>query len=168
MGVPIVAVTSENPDEARRQFVLTTMAHMPAMGLALAAHLPSFRPLLMTSLLDTATSESLAADNTRDIQLQFVHQMCAAHGFSEREYEKHRIAMETLVNAIGQVAQRVTAPFPIRNASRRTRFSNAVSTLLLGHAVSMYLGATLPSIRKTVFPQIWRLYRASRQSVSAE
>lgn len=168
VGVPVLAMSSGNIEQARHDFVLTIMQVLPAMSLALAANLPSFREPLMTALLENAISDSLAAQHTQDVQMQMIRQMYAAHGLNEREFGNQRVAMETLVKSTTKVAENLAALFPIRDRARRQRFNNALSSLLIGHATMMVLGAKPPSIYKQLIPQIWRLYRASRQPISAE
>lgn len=168
VGVPVMAMSTGNIEQARRDFVLTIMDVLPAMSLALAANFPSFRDPLTSTLLDNAISDSYADDRVQDVQMQMVRQMCAAHGLNEREFEKQRIAMETLVKSTAKVAENLAGLFPIRDRDRRQRFNNALSTMLIGHATAMHLGVKPPSIYKQLIPQIWRLYRASRHPISAE
>lgn len=167
IGIPFISIAGDDVEASRERFLLATLQHMPAMSLALAAHLPSFRDPLTNNLLDNASSDSLIVDPVDGIQLQLVRQVCAAHGFNEREFEKHQISMETLIQTTAEFATKLVRLFPMLSKSRRTRFANAVSTLLVGHATTMYLGAVSPSLRKVLIPKIWRLYRASRRAIPA-
>ena len=166
VGLPVVPFTAENLLQARQDFVMTTMRLSPATGLALAAQMPHFRSPLMRNLLDAAVHDSLSADaDVTVLQMQFVHQICAAYGQNGQQFETQRIALETLVKMTQHYTKRFAARLPIRNPQRRTRFTNALSTLFLGYAVTGYLGETPPSFRKQLLPQIWRLYRASGKPV---
>lgn len=166
VGVPVVAIGVDDIDEARQQFLSTTMDLMPAMGLAIAAHLPTFRKPLMRILLENSTTDSLSVADINNIQWQMVRQMCAAHRIHSTAFEEHRAALETMMKVITRYSNSLVKKLPVRDNNRSTRLKAAVATLLLGHATAVYLGAEPPSLRKQLVPQLWRLYRASRQSVS--
>lgn len=167
IGLPIVTVTPDTLDAARQEFVLTTMRLAPAMGLALAAHMPHFRLPLMRNLMDTALHDSLNSQNRDDmlaIQLQLAHQIFAAHGRNGQQFETQKAALETLINATRHYTAHLVKRLPMRDPQRRTRLTDALSTLFIGYAVTISLGATPPSVRKELLPQIWRVYRASGKS----
>lgn len=166
IAVPFISVVEEDTEMAREKFVSQTLEHMPAISLALAASAPTFRLPLMENLLANATADSMLVDNPESIQTDLVRQICAAFGLTEREVEKNRVALDTMVKSTEPVAKSLVRLFPIFSDQRRARLTNAVSTLLVGHATKMHLGASAPSLGKDLLPQIWRLYRASKQSVS--
>jgi len=168
VGLPIVPVIASDLDTARQEFLLTAMRIAPATGLALAAHIPHFRFPLMRNLLDTATEESLYAGPGTEItavQMSLVHQICAAYGHNGHQFESHKAALKTLMTTTAHYTTRLVVRFPIRDRARRARLTNAMSTLFIGYATAIYLGATPPSFRKELLPQVWRLYRASRKSL---
>lgn len=168
IGLPIVSVTTDTLDTARQEFVLTTMRIAPAMGLALAAHMPHFRLPLMQNLMDTALYDSLNSPTGEDIlpvQMHLAHQIFAAHGRNGQQFELQKAALETLINTTRHYTTRFVSRMPVRDSHRRTRLTDALSTLFIGYAVTIYMGATPPSIRKDLLPQIWRLYRASGKPV---
>ena len=168
IGLPVMSVTAENVDTVRREFVETTMEIAPATGLALGAHMSNFREPLMHNLLATATEDSLVAHEVADIEqvkMQLVRQMCAAHGCNGQSFEQHRMALETLIKTTTHYTEQFVKRLPMRDARRRNRFVNALSTLFIGYATAIHLGATPPSFRKELLPQVWRLYRASGKPV---
>jgi hypothetical protein len=168
IGLPIVTVTADKLDEARQEFVVTTMRIAPAMGLALAAHIPHFRSPLMQNLMDTALYDSLNANNSDEvapIQTQLSHQICAAYGRNGQQFETHKAALETLLKTTRHYSSHFVEHLPMKDPQRRARFTNALTTLFTGYATAIYSGATPPSIRKEVLPQIWRLYRESGKPV---
>ena len=164
IGIPVVSVAGENVKEARQHLMMSTMQFMPAMSLALAAHLPSFRDPLVHTLLQDATQDSLLANDTYDVQINLVRQICAAYSFNAHQFEQQQATMETLIKATSHYTHKLVNRLPLRNEDRRSRFSNALSTLFVGYATAMHLGATAPSVRKDLIPRIWRLYRASRHT----
>ncbi len=168
VGLPIVTVTSDKLDEARQDLLVTTMRIAPATGLALAAHMPHFRSPLMATLLETAIQDSLqlnAGDDIASIKTHLVRQICAAYGYNGHQLESEKIALQTLVDMTTHYTARFVARLPIRDLQRRARLTNTLSTFFVGHATMVHLGATPPSFRKVVLPQIWRLYRASGKPV---
>ncbi len=168
IGLPIVTVTADKLDEARQEFVITTMRIAPAMGLALAAHIPHFRSPLMQNLLDTAIYDSLNSENVDDvtpIQTHLSHQICAAYGRNGHQFETHKPMLETLLKTTKHYTSHFVERLPMRDQQRRMRLTNALSTLFAGYATALYLGATPPSFSKELLPQIWRLYRESGKPV---
>ncbi|MEL6528202.1 MAG: hypothetical protein AAFQ07_21075, partial [Chloroflexota bacterium] len=71
-----------------------------------------------------------------------------------------------MVKSTAPVAKSLVRLLPVFNSQRRARLTNAVGTLLVGYATKMHLGEHAPALGKDLLPQIWRLYRASKQSVS--
>ncbi len=168
IGLPVVTVTADKLDEARQEFVVTTMRIAPAMGLALAAHIPHFRSPLMRNLMDTAIDDSLNTNNSNEavaIQAQLSHQICAAYGRNGQQFETHKVALETLIETTRHYTCNFIERLPIKDPERRIRFTNALTTLFVGYATAIYSGATPPPICKEVLPQIWRLYRESGKPV---
>jgi len=168
IGLPVMSVTSDNLETARREFVEKTMQIAPATGLALGAHMAYFREPLMHNLLTTATEDGLVAHEVADIEqvkMELVRHICAAHGCNGQRFEQHRIALETLIKTMTHYTEQFINRLPMRDPQRRTRFVNALSTLFIGYATAIHLGATPPTFRKELLPQVWRLYRASGQSV---
>jgi hypothetical protein len=166
VGVPVVSITAQNVNEARQQFIVTTMQIAPAMGLALAAQLPNFRSPLMQNLLEKATEDSLSAQDTKSVQLQMVSQICAAYGCNGHQFELHQPTMETLVAVINHYTKNFVKRFPMKDEASRARLTHSLSTLFIAHATAIHFGATPPSLFKVLLPQIWRLYRASRRPIS--
>lgn len=170
VNLPVIALTPENLNASRQTFVLTMLQIAPATAIALAAQLPSFRAPLVDHLLQVATERTLHADPADSLpvlQMRLVRQLCAAYGCNGHPFESHKAALETLIRTCDHYIQQWIQPLPMRDPARRTRFTHAVSTLLMGHATTVYMGATPPSVRHTLLPQLWRLYRASGQPVQA-
>lgn len=169
LGVPVLSVVSEDIAEARRDFVAQAIQTAPAMGLALAAHLPEFRSPLISTVMSGATENSLGKPDENEIeqvQQQLLRQISAAFACNGHKYEKHRVALETLMQMTNHYTNALTQRLPMRSEERRTRFTNALSTLLIGYGVANYFGAEAPSFRKVLLPTIWRLYRASGRALS--
>lgn len=168
ISLPVIVVTPDKMDEARHEFVITTMSIAPAMSLALAAHMPHFRSPLLQNLMDAAIHDSLNTNNSDEvspIQIRLSHQICAAYGRNGQQFETHKAALETLLNSTRHYCSRFVERLPMKNPQRRIRYANTLTTLFTGYATAIYLGATPPSIRKEILPQIWRLYRESGKSV---
>lgn len=168
VGLPVVTMAPDDLDTARQEFVMTTMTIAPATGLALAAKMPDFRSPLMRNLMDRAADISLhvnAEEQVIDVQHQLVRQICAAHDCNGREFETDKAALETLAKVTAYYTHALVNRFPMKDKVRRLRFAHAVSTLLIGYAAAIHLGATPPAIRSELLPQVWRLYRASKQPV---
>ena len=174
IGVPVVPVISDRIGEARQQLVEHTLVSAPSMAFALAAHLPDFREYLLDKVQESHITESLTAPETasgqqrslHEVQVDVVQQISAAHGCNGRALEAHMEGLQNMIHTANQVTAKFTSRLPFRDEARRQRFTNAVSTLFLCHATDSYHGADAPSIRRDLFPQLWKLYRASRHAVS--
>lgn len=170
VGVPVVTLVQQDTEAARQAFLGTAMQVSPAMGLALAAHLPTFRTPLMHNMLGDATENSLVFQDESTLhktQKELARQISAAYGCNGHNFDQHQAAIETLMQMTNHYTTALTKGVPMRDETRRVRFTNALSTLLIGYGVANYFGAEPPSFRKELLPTIWRLYRASRRPVSA-
>lgn len=169
MGVPVIPVDAENLTDARQELVLKTLHIAPAMALALAGHLPAFRSSLIDELLQRATTESLInnADTLMNRQMQLLQQISAACGHTEKLSTEETTGLRSLLTAAHVWAEKLVRYMPLRDARRRERFVSALSTLFAGYAAAVYHGAPAPSLRNDLLPKVWRLYRASRQSIQA-
>lgn len=166
VDLPVVTVAADSMEQARQAFLATTMQIAPATGLALAAQMPEFRAYLTQNLMDTAIRDSLkTSGNASAAQMRLVHQICAAYGHNGQQFENNKVALENLVITTRHYTTNLVARLPMKDLLRRTRLTNALSTLLIGYATTIHLGATPPSLRHELLPQIWRLYRASGKPV---
>lgn len=165
-GVPIVLFESDNLQESRQKLLDATMEVAPSMAVALAANIDPFRPLLVDAILQDSIKLSLI-DNAplHEIQSSLTHQISVAYGAGGYELKQAQSGLQAMMSTINNYTQSFVNRFFIRSAERRARFEQAVSTMLIGYATTVYHRETPPSLRKVILPAIWRLYRESRHAV---
>ena len=165
MGLPVVVFAPDKLESSREVFVEKAMQLAPAGGLALAAKFCDFRFPLMQTVLQNAVVDAQNADSRglSHVQKQMIRQICAAYDCNGNAYQGQEVALGTLAKSLTYYTEKIIRRVPRLETKRRDRLTRSVSTLLVGYATAIHLGAEPPALRREMLPQLWRLYRASRQ-----
>ncbi len=165
-GVPIVLFEPEDLNKARKDLLNATLGIAPTMAVALAANIDPFRPLLIDAIMDSKVKECLCDGVAVDeIQSELVNQISVAYGVGGNTLKQSQPSLKAMIQSINDYTHAFAKRFLIKNPARRMRFENAVSTMLVGYATTVYQGESSPSLRKVILPKIWRLYRESRHTL---